>query len=81
MIPDIFLNLLSAINYAVADHLPSWQLWPSPVMQGLYYFFAEFKTLNFILPIAEWFSAFLLLIGFFSVWLPFRLLLRAFKRH
>jgi hypothetical protein len=80
MITDLFLNIFTWIFSAIANVLPTWQVWPQAFLNGLSYFATTFKSLNFVLPIAGWFDAFLFLIGFCAVWIPLKILRIVLKR-
>jgi hypothetical protein len=80
MITDLFLNIFTWIISAIANILPIWQVWPQAFLNGLGYFANTFKSLNFIVPVAGWFDAFLFFTGFCAVWIVVKIIRLVFNR-
>lgn len=80
MLIDLLANLITLFFGAIANILPTWQVWPADLLNGIAYFFGTLKTLNFILPIDIFFNCLLMLTGFLLVFYPVKMLLKLFKR-
>lgn len=61
MITDIFIYLIRIFLDFMVWLLPTWQVWPQALIDGLTYVFASMAKLNFIFPID---SLFLVLTAF-----------------
>lgn len=75
MIVDILLAFLATIINAVCFILPTWQIWPSDILQGLSYFFASIAKLNFIFPIDTLFNVIVFIVQFEVYYLSVKLIL------
>lgn len=74
MLIDVILGLFGYIIQAIATLLPEWQVWPDSVFNGLEYFAQTFATLDFLIPVATVFSAFLFLVNFFVAYFTAKLI-------
>jgi uncharacterized membrane protein YkvA (DUF1232 family) len=66
---------------ALASWLPTWQVWPANVLAGLNYVISTFATLNFLIPVDTILNCFIFFIGFTSVFLIVKLILKVFNRQ
>jgi len=64
MISDLFLYTVGALINLAQFLLPTWQVWPSGVTDGLTFFAQKMSIFNFILPMDTLMSAIIFFISF-----------------
>ena len=82
MIFTIALYLISYIFTIVSVILPSWQLWPAVLLDGITYLTGAVMSMNFLFPLADnygWISAFLFLINFEVMYLTAKIGVKIFN--
>lgn len=67
MISTIVLTIINWFLKILVLLLPTYQVWPQAVIDGITYVAQSFKLLNFIFPIDTLFSVCIFLIGFEAV--------------
>lgn len=80
MIITFTLLTLHLILVFFTGNLPTWQIWPDSVLNGLYFFSSTLAQFNFIFPVDVLFQALIFFIIFFSLLLPIKILLKIFNR-
>lgn len=76
MITTILIYLFSFVLQTIAAILPTFQIWPAVIIEGLQYITAAFAKLNFILPVQEWGVAMSFFINFSSAIVSAKLVLK-----
>jgi len=76
MIIDIIFIIIGWVLGFLASFLPTWEVWPQVLLDGINYFFASFASLNVLIPIGTIFSALLFLVQFSAVLYSARILMK-----
>lgn len=76
MIITLFLFLISYVLNFLCIILPTWQIWPQALLDGLTYFFQQIAVFNFLFPIDTLFSAIILFLYFEAGFFTAKLILK-----
>lgn len=79
MIIDIFLYIIGFLVKQIAIILPSWQIWPDAILNGLTYFLNSLAKINFIFPIDTLFNCILLFTNFLTIYYSAKLVFMIFN--
>jgi hypothetical protein len=76
MITNILLYIFSEIIHIFAQILPTWQVWPTALTDGLTYFFQQLAFLDFLFPIDTLFTVILFFITFEVAYFSAKILIK-----
>lgn len=79
MITSILLLIISFLIKFVCLFLPTWQIWPRDLLDGLSYFFSNLITLNFLFPIDTLMNCLIFIVGFETLYFTAKLILKIFN--
>jgi hypothetical protein len=79
MIFDILLYIVGFLIRQIALILPSWQIWPENILNGLKYFCNVLAKINFIFPVDTLFTCLLLFINFLGIYYTAKLIFMIFN--
>lgn len=79
MLGDLLFYIIRVVFDAVAFVLPSWEVWPDTLIDGLEYIFQSMAKFNFILPVDTFFTALLWFVHFSALYLTAKISLKAFN--
>jgi len=79
MIVTLLLYVLTMFLNMVTVILPSWEVWPTALLDGLTYFLSLLGKLNFILPMDTFMSVLLFLVTFETVYFGTKIIMKVFN--
>lgn len=78
MITSLLLTLIYYLLLIICSILPTYQIWPNELLDGLTYFFSQLSNFNFIFPIDSLFSAIVFFVSFEALYLTAKLIMKVF---
>jgi hypothetical protein len=79
MIFTILFYILTLILQTVIIILPTWNVWPASLLDGITYFSSAIGTLNFIFPVDTLFAVILFIINFEALYFLSKLIMKIFN--
>lgn len=79
MITTLLLTILYYFVVIICIILPTFQIWPNELLQGLSYFFSSLAQFNFIFPIDSFFEILIFFISFETLYFTANLIMKLFN--
>lgn len=79
MITTLLILLANFILSFISFILPTWQIWPTAIFDGLHYFCVQIAKFNFLFPVDTLFSAIIFFIGFEVLYFTAKLTMKIFN--
>lgn len=79
MITTLLLLIITYFMNFLCFILPTWQIWPQSLLDGLTYFFQQLAVFNFIFPVDTLFTVLIFILNFEILYFTAKLTMKLFN--
>ena len=79
MIITMILYVLTMLLNMISTVLPSWQVWPQNLLDGLTYFLGTLWNFDFIIPVATLYQVIIFMISFEVTYFTAKIIMKVFN--